>query len=498
MGNVIQTNVSSLNAQRALTSSNNDLRTSFQRLSSGLRINSAADDAAGLQISNRLTSQIGGLGQAVRNSNDGISLAQTAEGALQEATNILQRIRDLSIQSSNGSNSAQDRAALQQEVGQLQTELNRIAETTAFGGRNLLNGTFGSQLFQVGSEANETVAVSIGSAKATSIGRNSHDLDGSIFGDALAAANTIPASNGLAAAASFAVIGNLGAATLAVAANDTAENVALTVNQNSATTGVSADARNVIRLSGFGTGSVSFNLTGDNTAAESFAASITDTNDLSAMADAINEKSGVTGITASADDSGNLTLISETGDDIGIGDYTTSNTTNTTVTVRSRNFANTGNAAGSADVTLTSGGTDSTLATGIVRIDGGRSGFTFSGASTEFSATALGGSAVSSVASIDIATAEGAQDALGVIDGAIASIDSFRSSLGAVQNRLSATIANLQNISENVSAARSAIRDADFAHETSELAKNQVLQQAGTSILSQANASSQSILSLLQ
>ena len=360
MGNVIQTNVASLNAQRSLSESNSSLRSSFQRLSSGLRINSAADDAAGLQISNRLTSQIGGLGQAVRNANDGISLAQTAEGALQEATNILQRIRDLSVQSANGSNSAQDRAALQQEVGQLQTELNRISETTAFGGRNLLNGTFGSQLFQVGSEANETVAVSIGSSRATDIGRNSVDLDGSIFGDALAAANSIPASNGLAAAASFAVIGNLGTATLAVAANDTAENVALTVNQNSASTGVTADARNVVRLSAFGTGSVSFTLTGDNTTAESFAASITDANDLSAVADAINEKSGVTGISASADDSGNLTLISETGDDIGIGDYTTSNGTNTTVTVRSRNFANTAAAAGSADVTLTSGGADST------------------------------------------------------------------------------------------------------------------------------------------
>ena len=161
MGNVISTNVASINAQRNLLGTTNSLQTNFQRLSSGLRINSAKDDAAGLQISNSLTSQINGLTVAARNANDGISLAQTAEGALQETTNILQRIRDLSIQSANGTNSASERSALQQEVSQLQQELNRIAETTRFGGRKLLDGTFGTSNMQVGAKANETIQVTI-------------------------------------------------------------------------------------------------------------------------------------------------------------------------------------------------------------------------------------------------------------------------------------------------------------------------------------------------
>jgi len=498
MGNVVQTNVASLNAQRNLAGTSRGLQTSFQRLSSGLRINSARDDAAGLQISNRLTSQIGGLGQAVRNANDGISLAQTAEGALQETTNLLQRIRDLAIQSANGSNSASERATIQQEVGQLQAEVNRIAETTSFGSQRLLNGSFGSQTFQVGANSNETVAVSIGSAKATSIGRNSVDFDGTIFGDTLAGAAAIPANNA-STGSTVTVTGVLGSDTgIVIAANSSAEAAALAINQAASSTGVSADARNVVQITGFGTGSVSFDLTGDNTTAVSVAASVSDANDLSAVADAINEKTGETGITASADDAGNLTLISETGDNIGIGDFTTSST-DLTVDVTSQNFENDAAAANATAATLTSGaGTDSTLSTGVVRLDGGRSGFTFSGALTEFAAAVAGGSTLDSVATIDVSTASGSQDAVGIIDGAIASVGSFRSSLGAVQNRLTSTISNLASIQENASASRSRIRDTDFAAETAALAKNQVLQQAGLSILAQANASSQSVLSLLQ
>ncbi|MBL0709892.1 MAG: flagellin, partial [Colwellia sp.] len=172
----VNTNVASLNAQRNLTKSGNDLQTSMQRLSSGMRINSAKDDAAGLQISNRLTSQINGLGVAQRNANDGISMAQTAEGAMQESTSILQRMRELALQSSNGSNSSSDRKALQKEVSALQTELTRIAETTSFGDTQLLDGTFGSKSFQVGANANETISVSLTSIKASAIGSNRMDL----------------------------------------------------------------------------------------------------------------------------------------------------------------------------------------------------------------------------------------------------------------------------------------------------------------------------------
>jgi len=497
MGNVISTNVSSLNAQRNLLRSGDGLRTTFQRLSSGLRINSARDDAAGLQISNRLTSQIGGLQQAARNANDGISLAQTAEGALQEATVLLQRIRDLAVQSANGSNSGSERAALSAEVGQLQAELNRISDTTAFGGKKLLDGTFGSQTFQVGALANETVTVSIGSSSGILMGRNSYDLDGTIYGDSSAAGTAPPATNGLSAA-TLAVTGSLGNASITIPANSEASDVALLVNQNSPQTGVNADARNVVHLSSFGTGSVSLEITGFNTAPVSVAGSIADSTDLSAIANAINQFTGQTGVTAVASNDGNLSLISDRGNDIGIGNFTTSSTADNTLTVQSQNFDNTAAAASATTITLTSGANDSTLISGVVRLDGGANGFTFSGAATEFAAATSGGSSLTSVATIDIASAEGAQSAITVVDGAIGSIDSFRASLGGIQNRLLSTISNLNSVAENAAAARSRIRDTDYALETSELAKNQVLQQAGLSVLSQANAASQSVLTLLQ
>ena len=192
MALTVNTNVSSLNAQRNLERSGNGLATSMERLASGMRINSAKDDAAGLQISNRLTSQINGLSVAQRNANDGISIAQTAEGAMQESTNILQRMRELALQSANGSNSTEDREALQKEVSALQTELTRIAETTSFGGQQLLDGSFGSKSFQVGANANETINVSLSSVASNKIGANQVNLSGTTvgLGQAIAAATT--------------------------------------------------------------------------------------------------------------------------------------------------------------------------------------------------------------------------------------------------------------------------------------------------------------------
>ncbi|MCB1762223.1 MAG: flagellin domain-containing protein, partial [Gammaproteobacteria bacterium] len=172
MASVINTNVTSLTAQRNLSRSQSDMATALQRLSSGLRINSAKDDAAGLAISNRFTTQINGLSQAMRNANDGVSLAQTAEGALQESSNILQRIRELSVQSANSTNSAGDRASLQAEVNQLVSELNRISNTTSFNGIKLLDGSFSQQAFQVGSEANQTINVDISGATTSTLGVN--------------------------------------------------------------------------------------------------------------------------------------------------------------------------------------------------------------------------------------------------------------------------------------------------------------------------------------
>ena len=175
MSQVIATNMSSLAAQRALSQTQGDVQTALERLSSGLRINGAKDDAAGLAISERFTSQINGLNQAIRNANDGTSLAQTAEGALNETTALLQRMRELAVQSANATNSATDRSALQSEVDQLKQEINRIASTTEFNGRTLLDGSFTSQAFQVGANSNQTISISIENASGSGLGNSSND-----------------------------------------------------------------------------------------------------------------------------------------------------------------------------------------------------------------------------------------------------------------------------------------------------------------------------------
>ncbi len=502
MPQFINTNAYSLNAQRNLNTSQNSLATSLQRLSSGLRINSARDDAAGLAISDRLTSQIRGLNQAVRNANDGISLAQVAEGALQESTNILQRMRELSIQSANGSNSDSDRAALQSEVSQLQAELTRIADTTAFGGRKLFDGTFGQAQFQVGAEANQTIAFALRDTDATQIGVYRADLEGSVtavgLGQAVAAGATTPANN--VAAATLTVTGD-NTASVTVTAADSAREIATAVNAETSSTGVSADARTVARLSGLSAaGNISFTLgsdTGTSTSTTTISATITSTSDLTSLANAINAESGATGIQAVIANGGDtIDLISENGDDITIENFTHS-VAGETIDVEGRDYANqaTNNTAA---ITLTDGAaTDSTRIIGEVQLSSTKA-FSVSADDTSVNAAGTETGSLASAADVDISTVAGSQSAIGIIDGALNQIDSLRADLGAVQNRLSSTISNLQNVAENVSSARSQIRDADFAKETAELTRNQILQQAGIAMLSQANAQPQNVLSLLQ
>ncbi|MEM9103187.1 MAG: flagellin [Pseudomonadota bacterium] len=495
----IRTNATALNIQGYLRQTNRALTTNLERLTSGFRINSASDDAAGLQISNRLTSQINGLTQASRNVNDGISLAQTAEGSLQETNLLLLRMRDLAVQSANGSNSNLDRASLQQEISQLQTEVSAIAENTVFGGQQLLNGTYGSQVFQVGAYENESIIVNIRSAQASQIGRNSLDLDGTALSRVSNTSATASAStNSITADVDFSITGQLGTATINVAANASAEDIVSTINLSSEFTGVSADARTVARLSTFESGStLSFNLYGNNTSAETITATISDNTDLSTLADAINQTSGTSGITAISN--GNtVDLISEVGADIKIENFSSSGAAGT-ISVSSRNFDN--NATGTGDQTSVTIGTDanndSTLISGNVRVDGGSAGFTYDNANTSLTSSTSGASALFTLADIDISSATTAQSAISVIDGAIANVDSIRASLGAAQNRFQSTASNISNTIINVTAARSRIRDTDFASETSELAKNQVLQEAGLSLLAQANSTAESVLSLL-
>jgi len=529
MALTVNTNVASLNTQRNLNTSSKGLDTSLQRLSTGFRINSAKDDAAGLQISNRLTSQINGLNVAVRNSNDGISLAQTAEGALQQSTGILQRMRDLALQAANGSNGASERAALQGEVSQLQQELNRIAETTSFGGRKLLDGNFGSQSFQVGANAFETISVSIGAAGAANIGANrfnSSVLNTTAAQDGIAATSVadfdayttdVGYAASPATSAGLTINGKLGTASVLLADGTSARELAEAVNGVSDSTGVTANARTAARLENIaGTdtdpGTISFTLYGANNAAEEdgvqISVNITDWSDLSALADAVNKETGTTGISAKAKIDGTLELVSEKGDDILITEFTATDAGGGTVTADLQSLAFNGDnglddAVDASDLVgaaqaMAGDGTDGAVVVGQVRfespdafevenfdtIDGGQQ-------------TDSVYSTLESVSDVDISTATGAQNALGIISSAISTIDSQRAQLGAVQNRFENTISNLQNISENASAARSRIRDTDFAAETSELTKNQILQQAGTAILAQANQLPQAVLSLL-
>jgi Flagellin and related hook-associated proteins len=478
----INTNVASLNAQRNLGATQSNLAKSMQRLSSGLRINSAKDDAAGLAISDRMTSQIRGLNQAVRNANDGISLAQTAEGAMQESTNILQRMRELAVQSANDSNTGSDRASLQKEVAQLQQELDRIATTTSFNGKNVLDGTFTAQSFQVGANAGETISFSVGGASSTQIGAHQLKVAGTINQATAGTANTV-------AAQTMTVSGSLGTESITVAAGATAKTIAEKINNISNDTGVNATAVTNAKLTVGATGAQSFQLFGKNTTGETISANITNLSDLTELADAINSKAAETGITAElAADKASITLKNTEGEDIQMT-WASGNQS-------LQGLAADGTTAAGSAVAMTSAGSASVG--GNITFNAEKS---YSVASTD-TATVLNaatkGSALTSVGSVDISTRSGANDALSVIDSAISFIDTERANLGAIQNRFESTISNLQNISENVSAARSRILDADIAQETSNMTKQNILQQAGVSILAQANQTPQLALSLLQ
>ncbi len=375
----VNTNVSAMTAQRYLTKSSNELNTSMERLSSGSKINSAKDDAAGLQISNRLIAQSRGLDVAMRNANDGISIAQTAEGAMNESTSVLQRMRDLALQSSNGTNTEDDRKAINEEVNALQDELNRIAETTSFGGRKLLNGTFGEASFQIGSSSGEAIIMGLTSMRADDFRMGGHSF---------VAENGKDHDWGVPAQANDLKL-----------AFTTPEGEEQTIN-------ISAKA-------------------GD---------------DIEELATYINGQNDT--VKASVDDDGKLQL-----------------------------FIAQPNIQGELNI---SGGlaTELGLSGGLGKQD--------------------------TVQDIDVTTVGGSQNAVSVLDSALRYVDSQRADLGAKQNRLGHSINNLANIQENVESSKSRIKDTDFAKETTQMTKAQILQQAGTSILAQAKQLPNSAMQLLQ
>jgi flagellin len=496
MPQTINSNIVSLNAQRNLNRSQGDLSTAMARLSSGLRINSARDDAAGLSISTRMTAQISGLNQAARNANDAISLTQTAEGAMGSVTESLQRMRELAVQSANDSNSASDRQALQQEVSQLQQEINRVATTTEFNGKKLLDGTFSGQFFQVGANANQTIGVSLNNAKATHIGANTVSGNGTLNGAVgLAAGGAIRTANTVLGTEVLTVTGSIGTATVTPTAGDSGNTIATAVNNQTASTGVSAQALTQATLGGLtATGTYSFTLFGSNSTGVSVSATIGSASDLSSLSTAINNYAGTTGITATVS-AGTVTLKSDQGYDISINDWAGAGN----ITLTGQN-AFTGASTGSArTLTGATATTDSSTVGATVKFSSADSFSVTSGAAGGlFSATTANASALSSVASVNIGTQTGANSALDVIDAALQTVNSQRAMLGAIQNRVNSTITNLQTSSENISAAKSRITDADFAEETAKMTRAQILQQAGTAMVAQANALPQGVLSLLR
>lgn len=690
MAQTIYTNVASLNSQRSLNNSQGMLNTALQRLSSGLRINSAKDDAAGMAISSRMTAQINGLNQAGRNANDGISLAQTAEGALQSVTDSLQRMRTLAVQASNATNSTTDRAALQKEVDQLVQQINTVASQTSFNGVKLLDGSFNTQAFQVGANAGEMISIdSIKSAKADALGVGttssyqtqlsasnvvagnissggitvngygigptvgdgvSFELSATALGTSApaASANTLtyaaPTPASYLAAAPTATVSGLtingttiadfdvhttGTASTATEVTNrivaaitaagiqglTATNVSdqvqlsmadgsdITITGATAVTGLN-DAAPVAAATSYPTGAFTINgatigaitVASGSTAAEAAQQIATGINtalatgnitDITASvengmvkltstganieiagtptgtglatgtsesafvrsegsaiskASAFNAVSGQTGVsakaaattltgsvaTAGAVAGDNTNFLSINGvklgaiaagadaaaqaNNVAAAINAVSNQTGVTAT-----FDNTGkislSAADGRNITVKAGGTgaaNSGLTTGTTfgglslnstssaGITLGGADLAKSGLSTKEGYNAAEATFGTGVSTIDVSTAAGAQNALATIDSALAQVNSSRADLGALQNRFSSVVANLATTSENVTAARSRIQDADFAEETAALSKAQILQQAGVAMLSQANALPQNVLSLLR
>lgn len=580
MALVINSNISSLNAQRQLVKSGGEMAQAMERLSSGKRINTAADDAAGLAITNRQTAQIKGLDRAVANANDGISMIQTAEGALDETTNILQRMRELSIQSANGIYEDKDRATLDAEVQQLKAEIDRIAETTTFNGKKLFDGSAGKLDLQIGSQANQTVSVEIGKMDAKSLG-------GTASGDVVGASRTTDLSTALAAIngggtneVSMLVNNqNVGDLSGAGSLNDKLA----TINKN--ITGVEVSAFTEMTAADKGTGIIRgsdvLEITLGNADGTTNTIQITDTGSMNELVDKINSVAKGQ-LQASLSEDGKLTLASQAGAHIAITDdnggvaagltagagdvsqgaqlsftITDSNIDNVNIKYEAAGtgtvamgVAATGvQARTDGDITGSTIAADQALVEGELKINGvaigaadgnatagtqatnmveainklsAETGVVASANGAVISLNSVDGSEISieataaaqtatglletnnsktqgnSVSNIDISTQAGAQKAIDTIDTALEQINSSRADMGAMTNRLEFTVSNLMNVSENTSAARSRIQDADFAAETANLSRAQVLQQASQAMLAQANAAPQQVLSLLR
>lgn len=501
MPQVINTNVASLNAQRNLNTSQSGLATSLQRLSSGLRINSAKDDAAGLAISERMTAQIRGLDQARRNANDGVSLAQTGEGALSQMGDMLQRIRELAVQANNASNTANDRQSLNGELNQLVSELDRFSLTTQFNGLNLLDGTMGSATFQVGSNAFQTITTTTASFRTTNYGTNENLTSGTAAGTSSASGAAGTSGVSVFSAGTTNIVSAFGSGSVTTAATDSAKTVAAAINAQSQT-GVKATARTDATIYFQGTGATSGNYNinvwgGTNSTSTSgtqisFNVSANTSAGLASAISAFNNVSSQTGVTAKLDTTGTAVILTaEDGANISLGAMGASGM-RAGVNVSGSWGAQSGIVAANA----TSG---AVTVAGQITLDSSKS-FSVSGGTASGWTTSGGtvSSSLQTVATLDITTVTNATKAIRIVDQALDAVNSQRAVFGALQSRFDNTIANLQTSSENLSAARSRIRDTDFASETANMTRAQILQQAGVAMLAQANSLPNSVLSLLK
>lgn len=490
MALTINTNVMSLNAQRNLSASDSTLSEALQRLSTGLRINSAKDDAAGLAISDRFTTQIRGLNQAVRNANDGISLAQTAESALGEVSNNLQRIRELAVQSANATNSATDRQALDAEVQQRLAEIDRIASQTTFNSRKMLDGSFGDAVFQVGANVAETIQVNLNSG----VRINQMGMIASLEGGAVTSAAFTEGGFSIKVGSNEAVVvgQSIDGAEAIGQAEDSAYSKKYAIDA-AGVTGLTVQASTSLTSTfstvadGGATDLYSLSINGEAIYVDHDVAGAAPDLTIATVLTAINNKAADTGVRASVS-GGDLVLTSTSGRNIEVVESADAGV-GITGTIDAVDYSL--NSRATAADTTTRGELTLSASEAI----------TLTGADAVFAGFGNGQTITvdtTSLATVDINTVAGANDVIQRIDSALTSVSSFRSALGAIQNRFESTIVNLQTVSENLAASRSRILDADFAAETAKLTKAQILQQAGIAVLAQANAVPQAVLGLLQ
>jgi flagellin len=521
----VNTNNAALYAQSAQARTTNAMDTAMERLSTGKRINAAHDDAAGLAIATRMEAQIRGLEMAIKNSADAQALMNTAEGAQDEISAILQRIREVAIQSANDTNVASDRVNLQTEINQLVAEMDRISTQTTWNGMAVLDGTFTAKKFQIGAEANQNISLSLDSVASSSLGN--YALNSTVQLSSTAVGGIL--------ADTYTLVGPEGSTTITTTAGDSAKEFAADVNSATGSTGIKASAVTKAKLSGLSAAdTISLTINGTSTAS----VAVTSASDLRGLLSAINAKSGTTGVTASLSGGSNgaLELVDVDGDDIAITLVAATATTELTLSALDRNgsVATSSVSGASGDLVVTLKDADeaagnmaagdgpkgaATVVTGQVTLssygsfnvqvandtadyDEGTAGTIV--ADGEFfgdgdgNATSTSNASLSTVSTINVSTRSGAETALNIIDGALDKINNQRAKLGALANRIDHTMNNLQNIKVNVQASQGRIQDADFASETSNLVRSQILSQAATAMLAQANASKQTVLTLLQ